>query len=96
MLPNVAAHDLYVHVRHSGIKSNPLPLPSRELDRITRVCDHAQPQTQIIQGDAIPELIALALDFDTTEIPERLLDRIDANVDRACLSRQCHRERGFP
>ena len=96
MLPKVGARDLDVHVRRTGITSNALPFPSRELDRIARIRDDSEPQTQIVQGDPISEPVALSLNLDTIEISQRLLDRIDANIDRAQLSRQRFRERGLP
>lgn len=69
MLMSIRADDFDIDVTNLSLKSNLLPLTSGRFDGIAGVCNHTQPQSQIISRDTVCQSIALALYVDRTQIP---------------------------
>ena len=61
MYRDIRASDLDIHTACIAVSRNAFPLAPREVDSITGVGDDADPELEVISGNAVRQAIALPL-----------------------------------
>ena len=96
MLAPVGTNDFDIHEAGPRVSGDLLPLTPRQLERIARIGGNRKPQTKIVCRDPVSETIALTLHVDRAQIPERLLNGVDAEIESTKLLRNPSRQLRFP
>ena len=81
MLGFIRTNDFDIEKSCTGLCRRHLPIRSCAIDWVARIGHDVQPQSKIVRGQAISELITLVFDHSQAHISESLFDRIDAQIE---------------